>query len=130
MARPDSPVVTPTLGQRLTIQAVFEAGLTAQGSNRRLKGMEIEYTTRVHREGTLYVAHAQELDVSSAGGTVDESRAHLSEAVGLFLEEAERLGTLIEILEEAGYVKQGDRWQPPDIVSTERSRLAVPLAAR
>lgn len=62
-----------------------------------------KYTTRIHREGELYVAHVQEIDVSSAGTTIDEARAHLREAVALFLEEAERMGTLGEILEEAGY---------------------------
>jgi predicted RNase H-like HicB family nuclease len=92
--------------------------------------MDIEYTTRIHRDGGLHVAHAQELDVSSAGASPDEACAHLREAVALFLEEAERMGTLGDILEEAGYRRIGDQWCPPEVVGTERSRLTLPVAAR
>jgi predicted RNase H-like HicB family nuclease len=92
--------------------------------------MEIEYTTRVHKEGSLYVAHAQELDVSSAGATVEEAREHLEEAVALFLEEAQRMGTLEDVLDEAGYSRVGDDWRPPEAVTTERSRQRVPAGAR
>lgn len=92
--------------------------------------MQIEYTTRIHREDKLYVAHAPELDVSSAGNTVEEAHAHLREAVTLFLEEAERMGTLTAILEEAAYTRVGNRWQPPEVISTERNRLTVAAGTR
>jgi predicted RNase H-like HicB family nuclease len=42
------------------------------------------------------------LDVSSCGGTKEKALKNLKEAVGFFLEEAEKLGTLEQILEEAG----------------------------
>jgi predicted RNase H-like HicB family nuclease len=65
--------------------------------------MEIEFTTRLFKEGRAYVAHALELDVSSCGGTKEKALKNLKGAVRLFLEEAERMGTLAQILEEAGY---------------------------
>ncbi|GBD94529.1 hypothetical protein BMS3Abin05_02139 [bacterium BMS3Abin05] len=40
----------------------------------------------------------------------------LDEAVGLFLEEAEKLGTIEDILKESGYDKDKDVWNPPAIV--------------
>jgi predicted RNase H-like HicB family nuclease len=51
------------------------------------------------------VAHTRELDVSSCGGTRHKALQNLKEAVRLFLEEAEKMGTLEQILEEAGYLK-------------------------
>lgn len=56
--------------------------------------MEIQFTTRIFKEGRTFVAHALELDVSSCGGTEDKSLASPKEAV---LEEAEKMGTLHKI---------------------------------
>ena len=65
--------------------------------------MDNQVTTRVFNEGRTFVAHAVELDVASCGGTKEEAVAALRDAVRLFLEEAERMGTLSQILAEAGY---------------------------
>ena len=67
--------------------------------------MEIQFTTRIFKEGRTYVAHALELDISSCAGSQDKAIRNLKEAVRLFLEEAEKMGTLEQILEEAGYSK-------------------------
>ena len=67
--------------------------------------MEIQFTTRIFREGRAFVAYAQELDISSCGRTKEKALANLKVAVRLFLEEAEKMGTLETILEEAGYLK-------------------------
>ena len=63
--------------------------------------MQIQFTSRVFKEGRTYVAHALELNVSSCGGSKERAIQNLPEAVRLFLEEAERMGTLDQILREA-----------------------------
>lgn len=68
--------------------------------------MDIQFTTRVFKEGRTFVAHAIELDVSSCGGTKEKAISNLKEAVRLFLEEAEKMGTLELILRQAGYPPQ------------------------
>ena len=65
--------------------------------------MDIQFTTRIFKEGRTYVAHALELDVSSCGGSKEKAVKNLKEAVRLFLEEAGKMGTLNQILKEAGY---------------------------
>lgn len=65
--------------------------------------MEIQFTTRIFKEGRTWVVHALELDVSSCGGTKEKAIKRLQEAVHLFLEGAEEMGSLDQILEEAGY---------------------------
>jgi len=65
--------------------------------------MDIHFTTQIFKEGRIFVAHTPELDVSSCGGTKDRAARNLKEAVRLFLEEAAKMGTLDQILEEAGY---------------------------
>ena len=49
--------------------------------------MEIQFTTRIFKEGRSYVAHGLELDVSSYGGSKDKALKNLKLAVRLFLEE-------------------------------------------
>ena len=67
------------------------------------KAMEIQSTIRIFKEARAFVAHALELDVSSCGSSKEKALRNLKEAVRLFLEEAEKMGTLQQILEEAGY---------------------------
>ncbi|MGE0130777.1 MAG: hypothetical protein AB7U82_22090 [Blastocatellales bacterium] len=63
--------------------------------------MDIQFTVQIFKEGRLYVAYTPELDVSSCGGTQAKAKANLLEAVRLFLEEADKMGTLRQILERA-----------------------------
>jgi predicted RNase H-like HicB family nuclease len=89
--------------------------------------MEIQFTTRIFKEGRGYVAHALELDVSSCGGTKQRALKNLKEAVRLFLEEAEKLGTLEQILEESGYNKKTRRIASPNFISVQRVTLPLSL---
>jgi predicted RNase H-like HicB family nuclease len=90
-------------------------------------GMEIQFTTRIFKKGRAYVAHALELDVSSCAGSKEKAIRNLKEAVRLFLEGAEKMGTLDQILEEAGYSKTKQRIAPPKFISVQRMSLPPPL---
>jgi len=89
--------------------------------------MEIQFTTRVFKEGRTFVAHALELDVSSCGGSKEKALRNLKEAVRLFLEEAAKMGTLDRILEEAGYSRTKHKIAGPKFSSVERVTLPLPL---
>jgi predicted RNase H-like HicB family nuclease len=90
--------------------------------------MNIQFTMQVWLEGDRYVAYAKELDVSTSGRSVAEAKTRLHEAVEGFLEEAERMGTLEQLLDEAGYVHTGDCWEAPEIVAIERTVMTLPRA--
>ena len=64
---------------------------------------QIQFTCQLFREGDQIVSLCPELNVSSFGNTRGEAEAALHEAVTLFLEECERMGTLNEVLEEEGF---------------------------
>ncbi len=89
---------------------------------------QIALTVQVWKEGPSHVAFAPELDISSCGKTPSQAKAHLREAVSLFMEEASRMGTLDDILEEAGFERQGKTYRPRPILARERMRLAIPAA--
>jgi predicted RNase H-like HicB family nuclease len=89
--------------------------------------MEIESTIRVFKEGRTFVAHALELDVASCGATKERALKNLKEAVRLFLEEADKLGTLQQILEEAGYTRRKASVTSPKFIGVQRVSLPLPL---
>lgn len=91
--------------------------------------MEINFLIQIWQEGKMYVAYSPELDVSSCGKTPKEAQKNLHKAVEILLEETSRMGTLNEILEESGFIKEKYnnkvRWQPPKIISTKKECVAV-----
>ena len=64
--------------------------------------MDIYFDTLIWKEGKVYISYCPQFDVSSCGDTIEEARSMLKEAVALFIEGAKELGTLQEILDEAG----------------------------
>jgi predicted RNase H-like HicB family nuclease len=89
--------------------------------------MEIQFTSQVFKEDETFVAHTPEMDISSCGDTEQKALENLKEAVTLFLEEADKMGTLNQILEEAGFFKHDDKLEGPTFVSTQRISLPLPL---
>lgn len=84
----------------------------------------IEFDIMVFKENDTYVAYCPELDVSSCGKSIEHAKQMLKTAVGLFLKEAEKMGTLKDILEEANYVKdKSGKWMPPKLVATELASI-------
>ena len=86
--------------------------------------MQFTYTTQVFKEGKTYVAYSPEIDLSSCGRTANQARQRLHQAIELFLDEAKRLGTLTDVLAEAGYRKSGLQWKAPEFIGIERNALA------
>ena len=79
----------------------------------------------VLREGKTFVAYSPELDLSSCGASIEQARSNLKTAVRLFLEEAQKMGTLKDILAEAGFQRDSSgKWSPPSLVATELVELA------
>lgn len=102
----------------------------AKVSNRRKVGVpDIRLTVQVWKENGKYIAYAPDLDVSSFGDSVSHAKVRLREAVMLFLEGASRLGTLEDILSEAGFERHRNTYRPRRVLAREKLRLAVPAAS-
>jgi predicted RNase H-like HicB family nuclease len=89
--------------------------------------MEIQFTAQIFKEGRTFVAHTPELDVSSCGGTKERALKNLKDAVRLFLDQAEEMGTLDRILEEAGYLKRKSKLRGPKLISVRQVSLPLPM---
>ena len=97
--------------------------------SRKTRPQGIRFTAQVWKEGGAYVAYSPELDISSCGDSPSQAKSRLREAAALFLEEATRLGTLPDILAEAGFEKRGNTYRRRRILAQETVRLAVPAAS-
>ena len=61
---------------------------------------KLDFDMIIFMENKTYVSYCPELDVASCGHTENHAREMLKEAISLFLEEADKMGTLEMILEE------------------------------
>jgi len=80
---------------------------------------DIAYTVHTFKEAGTHVAYVPELDVSSCGATNDDARKNIRDAVQGFLETSADMGTLDQILEEAGYERKGESWKSPERLKSD-----------
>ena len=84
----------------------------------------ISLEINVFKERNVYVALCPELNVSSFGDDIESAKESLREALEAFLEECEAMGTLQDILEDAGFVKEKESWILEEPVIKEKIALS------
>lgn len=85
---------------------------------------DFSFVTHIFKEGDTYVAYAPALDLSSCGATDEEARKNIRDAVRGFLATSADMGTLDEILQEAGYERENEGWRPPEFVSVDHLTMS------
>ena len=60
--------------------------------------MKFKLTEELWKEGNMYVSYCPELDIASCGETVYQAKNNLKEVILINLEEAQKMGTLDQIL--------------------------------
>jgi len=73
-------------------------------------------TTKVWKAGRYYIAYTPELEVASQGKNREEAEKRLREAVHLVLETAKKMGTLKQLFQELGFIKQEQKWRSPAVL--------------
>ncbi len=92
------------------------------------EAIHVPYTSQLFEEDGQIVAVCPDLNVSSFGDTPQAALAALREAVTLFLEECQRLGTLEAVLEEAGYQRDPEspqRWVRREPIQIHQLEVAL-----
>ena len=77
---------------------------------------QIMARVKLFREGGLYIAVCPDLNVSSFGETIANARLSLHEALEAFIQTCEQMGTLTEVLEDAGFVHENQRCIPRQFI--------------
>jgi predicted RNase H-like HicB family nuclease len=86
---------------------------------------DFSFVTNIFKEGDTYVAYVPALDLSSCGATDEEARRNIRDAVRGFIETSADMGTLDEILEEAGYEQEDEGWKAPEFVSVDQLTMSI-----
>ena len=76
-----------------------------------------------------FIAYTPALDLSTAGTTFPEAKKRFAEAAGLFFEEIVKKGTLNQVLEDLGWQRLKNEWQPPIVVSQQPETIRIPVKA-
>ena len=87
--------------------------------------MNISVRVEIFKEEDVYVALSPELSVSSYGETPEDAKESFKEALEAFLNECREMGTLEEVLEEAGFSKIDDSWKSRKPLIEEDLAVAV-----
>ena len=93
---------------------------------RRLTQFSLPLT--IFKEGKYFIAHTPLLNLSVQGRTEEETRKRFADAVVLFFEELEDMGTTDEVLLELGWKKVRQEWRPPAVsLVTQPVEVPVPV---
>jgi predicted RNase H-like HicB family nuclease len=65
--------------------------------------MNFKLTEELWKEENMYISYCPEFDIASCGETVDQAKKNLKEVIIINLEEAQKMGTLDNLLQEAGF---------------------------
>ena len=110
----------PCIGKVEYIYSVWYSSVMP--STRKLT--QFHLPVEIFKDGRFFIARTPVLELSVQGKTVEIVRKRFVEAVVLFFEELEELGTTDEVLKELGWKKIKKQWNPP-LTSVEISPVQV-----
>jgi len=67
--------------------------------------VKIKVTEEIWKEGNMYVSYCPELDMASCGVSLEESKKNLKEVILINFEECRAMGTLNQLLQDAGFAE-------------------------
>lgn len=70
--------------------------------------MKIKVTEEIWKEGNMYVSYCPELDMASCGESLEESKKNLKEVISINFAECRKMGTLSQLLQDAGLTEDHD----------------------
>ena len=70
--------------------------------------MKIKVTEEIWKEGGMYVSYCPELDMASCGKSIEDAKNNLKEVISINFVECKKVGTLDQLLQEAGFTEDQD----------------------
>ena len=77
-----------------------------------MKKINFKIPVTIFKEGNMFVAHTPALDLSTSAKTFAQVRERFAEAIAIFFEEIEKMGTTDEVLGSLGWQKIKQEWRP------------------
>jgi len=76
-----------------------------------MKKINFKIPVTIFKEKNIFVAYTPALDLSTSGKTFAQVRERFAEAINIFFEEIERMGTTDEVLSGLGWQKIKQEWR-------------------
>lgn len=92
-----------------------------------MKQYSVNVPVMIMKEGKQYVAYTPAFDLSTSGRTLSQAKERFNEAVQIFVEELDEMGTLDRVLKDLGWTKAKKTWQAPRLVSHASERVRFPV---
>ena len=77
------------------------------------------------RSGNNYQAVCPELIITAFGDSPEAAREGLRSQVSMYLEDCDKLGTLDEVLIEAGFYHDGEAWVSNEVVPAKEPKIVI-----
>ena len=88
--------------------------------------MQLKGTIQIWKKGKWFVARCPELDFVSQGNSPEEAKRHLLEVIQIQFEEMEAMGSLDDYLQECGYSRENETFEPnTEMIGFEKSLIQV-----
>ncbi|PKB67965.1 MAG: hypothetical protein BZY81_03470 [SAR202 cluster bacterium Io17-Chloro-G4] len=81
-----------------------------KGLSQSLDKSRIVYQIQESRSGKVFEAYCAELVITGFGDTAEAAKEELRSQVAMYLEDCDNLGELDDVLIEAGFYFDGDKW--------------------
>jgi soluble P-type ATPase len=94
--------------------------------------IQAQLPVSIYKEGSKFIAYAPALDISTCGDSFEQTQKRFEELVRIFIEEAEKMGTLEQILINYGWkkVKKPEpKWVPPELIASMNQGVKLPCPA-
>ena len=88
-------------------------------------GDHVVYQVEESQSGNTYQAFCPELILLGFGDTPGEAREALQLEVSSYLEDCDRLGILEDVLIEAGFYDDGDRWVSDAVIPAREPKIVM-----
>ena len=86
-------------------------------------GDRVVYQVEESLSGKTYQAYCPELILIGFGDTPEEAKEALQREVSSYLEDCDRLGILEDVLIEAGFYYDGDRWVSDAVIPAREPKI-------
>jgi hypothetical protein len=90
-----------------------------------MKKINFKIPVTIFKEKDMFVAYTPALDLSTSGKTFVQVRKRFAEAINIFFEEIERMGTIDEVLGGLGWRKIKQEWRPLAPVAHEMQEFQL-----
>ena len=83
----------------------------------------IVYQIQESRSGSVYEAFCAELLITGFGDTAESAKEELRSQVAMYLEDCDNLGALDDVLIEAGFYFDGERWVSNEVAPVSDPKI-------